>query len=69
MDEDEIVDMINEELYHVAFEDEDLIDDETWRYICRIHGWHFNEIDPDAWIELCRHRGKAKSKKYPWCFK
>ena len=45
MNEDEIVDMINEELYHEVFDDEDLRDYETWQYICRIHGWQSRGLE------------------------
>ena len=59
MDEEEIVDAINsEDEFGGDIDDDDLTDSESWRYICKVRGRHFNDVDPFCWSALCSRRGK-----------
>ena len=57
----EVVRAINEDL----FDDLDLVGTRTWKKICQIRGRHFNQVDPEAWQELCARRGYALHRKNP----
>ena len=53
MDDEEIVEAINDN----SIDPEDLVSRDGWRIICQVRGRNFNEIDEEAWEDLCKLRG------------
>jgi hypothetical protein len=61
MDDEEIVAAINDN----SIEAEDLVSRDGWRLICQVRGRNFNEVDEEAWEDLCKRRGYIQSRQNP----
>lgn len=61
MDDDEIIAAIKED----AIAEEDLVSRDAWRIICQVRGRNFNEVDAEAWEDLCKRRGYLLYRRNP----
>ena len=61
MNEHEIVKAINSD----ELDDDNLVDGESWRLICRVRGRNFGLVDAEAWSSLCSRRGYLLHRRNP----